>query len=623
MAFSAQTDHGQSERKEGVLCGINQDTLKNHFIPNPAAKPFVPSHLNSALGRSVNRTWSAIEGQRPKVFTTGRNTVNVKTSQHTGKLIHHPSIQSCVNGPHSDFLLNNGVTFEEARTPTTSQSNNHIAFHLVSKVLEDESIFNSNSIEETTSGLEPFSRHTLVLSNGFDGTSHSWPISASRNGCVPVPSSSPNGATDVPGNFGSFPGQTIWSAEMNAHATPPLSPLDSSPPSSLTNSSLGVTPPFHSNPLAPTSSLTNSSGSASPIINGYNDELSPYPSPTGQHQQLGSQNGFHQSLFMPIKDKFAGNKVWNSSESGYYSVNGSSHPSQSSPSSVHGQTQYLSSPKERPQSLALTNGSYYFSSPSMSPSSPPSGQVHSHSAPQYINSTLEVNGGTWPKHAFSQDHLSPNHFPREAQNTFKQNGHSGHSILYRTKSPLSGELHYRLEECFEQLRCLEKERKKTEADIAHLWSGRRLSSGNAINVRPPSNPSRIDKLIVDHIREHAKVEALVGRIERIRHSPLHVRISEVVDQWQSGIRELQNRRKEELKSSSSARSSLTSGARQQDVAELGALILIMKTLTQNTRATRTTIWCANQLVLATSILNQETSALLPQSNSKESSGDAS
>ena len=40
---------------------------KNHFIPNPAAKPFVPSHLNSPLGRSVNRTWSAIEGQRPKV----------------------------------------------------------------------------------------------------------------------------------------------------------------------------------------------------------------------------------------------------------------------------------------------------------------------------------------------------------------------------------------------------------------------------------------------------------------------------------------------------------------------------------------------------------------------------
>lgn len=38
----------------------------------------------------------------------------------------------------------------------------------------------------------------------------------------------------------------------------------------------------------------------------------------------------------------------------------------------------------------------------------------------------------------------------------------------------------------------------------------------------------------------------------------------MVDQWQSGIRELQNRRKEELKNSSSAKSSITMGARQQD-----------------------------------------------------------
>lgn len=50
----------------------------------------------------------------------------------------------------------------------------------------------------------------------------------------------------------------------------------------------------------------------------------------------------------------------------------------------------------------------------------------------------------------------------------------------------------------------------------------------------------------------------------------------MVDQWQSGIRELQNRRKEELKSSSSARSSLTSGARQQDVA--GAQIYLIRDL---------------------------------------------
>ena len=48
---------------------------------------------------------------------------------------------------------------------------------------------------------------------------------------------------------------------------------------------------------------------------------------------------------------------------------------------------------------------------------------------------------------------------------------------------------------------------QTEAEISHLWSGRRLSSGNATNVRLPPNPSRVDKLIVEHLREHAKVQS--------------------------------------------------------------------------------------------------------------------
>lgn len=44
----------------------------------------------------------------------------------------------------------------------------------------------------------------------------------------------------------------------------------------------------------------------------------------------------------------------------------------------------------------------------------------------------------------------------------------------------------------------------------------------------------------------SQVEALVSRIERIRHSRLHQSISESVEQWQHTIRELQTKRKEEM-----------------------------------------------------------------------------
>ncbi|KAJ7381305.1 hypothetical protein OS493_001426 [Desmophyllum pertusum] len=586
MAFSAQTDNGQNERKNAVLCEIGKETSKDKskFVPNPAAKPFVPSNLNSTLGRQ-NRTWTTIEGQHSKVFDLGGNIANLKASRHIAS-------QPYMSGPHGTVNdQNSGIPQEEPRTPTTPQSNNHIAFHLVSKVLEDESIFNFTSFEETTPGVEPFSPLSCIHPNGFDGTSHSWPLSVVPNGSIPVPASTSSGGSVAAGSFGSFTGQTIWSTEVNARTTPPLSPLDMSPPSSLTNSSLGTTPPFPPTPLIPASSLTNSSGSASPTVNGYNDELSPYPSPTGH--QFGSQDMLPHTMFMPIKETSTGVKGWNSSESGYYSSNGSCRRSQPSPSSAPAHTQFVASPKARPQSLTFTNGHHYNSSPSMSPSSPP-GPVHSHSAPKHFNSGHEMNGGSWYKHASGRERISPSPLPRDPQT--KENGHSAHVTLHRTKSPLTSELHYRLEECYEQLRCLEKERKKTEAQVSHLWSGRRLSSGNATNLRLPPNPSRVDKLIVEHLREHAKVEALVGRIERIRHSPLHVSISEGVDQWQNGIRELTNRRKEEL--SSSNRSRLNSSIRHQDTAELSALITAVKTLTLNTRTTRTIIWCANQLVMA-------------------------
>lgn len=88
-----------------------------------------------------------------KVFALGRNIPR----QKVGQLI-QPASQPFISAPNgTDHLHNSAVPQDEPRTPTTPQSNNHIAFHLVSKVLEDESVFNFPSVEETTPGLEPLS----------------------------------------------------------------------------------------------------------------------------------------------------------------------------------------------------------------------------------------------------------------------------------------------------------------------------------------------------------------------------------------------------------------------------------------------------------------------------------
>lgn len=81
------------------------------------------------------------------------------------------------------------------------------------------------------------------------------------------------------------------------------------------------------------------------------------------------------------------------------------------------------------------------------------------------------------------------------------------------KSGSSRILFLRLEQAHEQFRQLEKERKKCEAGLAAHFPGKKVTSANNIPIpRLQGSPSRVDRLIIDHFREHARVITLIAKV---------------------------------------------------------------------------------------------------------------
>ncbi|KAM7371590.1 hypothetical protein PAMP_008809 [Pampus punctatissimus] len=165
------------------------------------------------------------------------------------------------------------------------------------------------------------------------------------------------------------------------------------------------------------------------------------------------------------------------------------------------------------------------------------------------------------------------------------------------------QLYFHLDECYEQWRCLEKERKRAEVILTKTFVGKRTAAVTTSNLpKTPPNPTRVDHLIVNQTREQARVASLLDKMECLRNIPLHMNIHATLNRHHMAICITQSRRKEELANMSKHQRQRDELTENRDTL---MLVITLKDVAATTRKLRTALWCALQMTTPKAVKRQD------------------
>jgi len=131
--------------------------------------------------------------------------------------------------------------------------------------------------------------------------------------------------------------------------------------------------------------------------------------------------------------------------------------------------------------------------------------------------------------------------------TPNNNDHQG--SLFNISSP-AHQLYKVLEECFDQFKMLQAERRKSEYEITKIFPQIKFSSSDNLPVTALPSSSRIDHLISETIREHSKILTMCMKMDFYSTGrALYENIQDALEKWIEAVRKVQSTRYDQLSES--------------------------------------------------------------------------